>query len=233
MVDKSLLFSAMLDDDFQKILQEDAILDKLQRKRYNRSNEFFEYCFLGDGSIKLCGMPIKKLTPKRWSLLWILQNQFTIDSTKVQKKDIDEFFYIMTNEIKSIQEIVESVDFCAKNNINYEEALIDILQLITLTFKPMSMIQTSGYTEMSDEPFYGLPWLIHIGSVVSQMAGVSAEYAIENLSLNTCYYYILESLKEKGVKIMVQTQADINKAIFERTYELANDYYIKVYGKEN
>lgn len=221
----------MMDDDFQKIIETDKILESLQAKKYNRSNEFFEYCFLG-GAISICGLQIKKFTPKKWCLLWILQNQFTIDSKKVEKKDIDEFLYVITHEINSIQEVIHSVDFCEKNNIDYLEAQAEILTLIQLTFKPLTMLSASSIISMADEPFYGMTWLIHIGTVVSKMAGVPADEVINEYSLNTCYYYLIEELKEKGVKIMVQTEEEINKAIFERTYELANEYYLKVYGKE-
>lgn len=231
MVQKKLLLQCMMDDDFQKIIETDSVLEALQAKKYNRSSEFFEYCFLNDGLIKLCGLPVKKLTPKKWSLLWILQNQFTIDAKKVTKKDIDEFLYIMTTDIKSIQEVIYSVDFCTKNNINYEEAQSEILTLIQINFKPLTMLPASSIG-VADEPFYGMTWLIHIGTVVSRMAGVPAIQVINDFSLNSCFYFMIEELKEKGAKIMVQTEDEINKAIFERTYELANEYYLKVYGKE-
>jgi hypothetical protein len=51
------------------------------------------------------------------------------------------------------------------------------------------------------------------------MANVSAIEVINDFSLNTCFYYMLEDFREKGVKgIQVQTDAEINKLIFERTY---------------
>lgn len=232
MVAKNILLKCMMDDEFQKIFQEDEILEKLEKQRYNRTNEFFEFCLLDkEGSISLCNMPVQKLTPKKWCLLWILKNQFTINAKKVTKQDIDNFLYVITHDINSIQQILNAVDFCTKNQIDYEQAEREILQYITINFKPLTMLPTV-HSGMEEEPNYGIQWLIHLSSTVARMAGVSAVEVMNHYSINTCYYYLIEDLKEKGVKIMVQSDEAISKAIFERTFELANDYYERVYGKE-
>ena len=39
MIDKKLLYACMQDDEFEKILSNDAVLDELERMKYNKCDE--------------------------------------------------------------------------------------------------------------------------------------------------------------------------------------------------
>lgn len=232
MIDKKLLFKAMMDDAFQDLISNDLILDLLESKKYNKSSEFFQLCcYLKDGNIKICGKQIKKLTPKIWCILWILQNKFTTDATQVENKDIDQFLYVLINGLDSLSQLLDAVDFCVKNNIDYEQARLDILNFIQLNFKPLTFLPKQSNTVIAEQPYYGVEWLTRLSAQVASVTNLNATDIAENMSINTCYYYYLYYCADKGVKgIHVQTEDQINKLIFDRTYQLANEYYLANYG---
>lgn len=231
MVNKEL-FAVMQDDEFEKILNADQVLDELERSKYNRQDEYFQFLNVTGNLFKICGIHVQPLTPAIWCFLWILENGYTLRTKPVTNEDTDMFLYIISHGIKNIGNSLtelyfDSKEYCSQNNIAYDEAQIDIKTTIGLTFKPLEMVPNLSSTEHLEENVFDVDWLTRICSIVAEETNYTPEYIMFQMSLNSCYYYYVNHLRKNDTKNLIRkrTSGEINQAIYERTVELAQQYY--------
>ena len=94
MIDKKLLYACMQDDEFEKILSNDAVLDELERMKYNKCDEYFQFLFSTQNLFKINHISIQPITPAIWCFLWILENAYTLRKKDITNDDTDMFLYI-------------------------------------------------------------------------------------------------------------------------------------------
>lgn len=237
MIDKKLLFQCMQDDEFEKILNDDEVLDALEKKKYSRQDEYFQFISNCNGNLFVSGMLVQPITLSVWCLLWILENAFVTHARSIENEDIDLFMYILTKGIKNIssslsQLYIDSKDFCKKHNLDYEETKYDIFGLIQIAFKPLEMLPSfDNLKDEKGEVSFDVDWMMRLANIVSKQTSYSLDLIINNLSLNTVYYFYINHLRETDIKNLIKKRSsgEINEAIFKRTYELAEEYYKKNY----
>lgn len=232
MVDKKLLFAAMMDDQFQNIIRDDQILNQLENKRYNKAQQLTHYNALFNRKARIDKLEVNQLTLSRWSLLWILQNAFAAGKEQITNIDVDLFVYVLDCQLHQLNEyaLINSVDYCKKIGIDYKIATADILYLIKSSFSSLKMLSDTQTTDGGDI-FFGADWVLHMVSIISQECNESTDYIIHHMPLCLCYLYLIQAVRKTTTKqIFRLTDDDINKQIFQRTYQLANIYYQKNYG---
>lgn len=232
MIEKKQLFAAMMDDAFQQILKNDQILQQLESKKYNKQQQLMLFNALFDKKIKIDKLEVNNLTLSRLSLLWILDNAFITDKDQVTNTDIDLFVYVLDSQIQQLSEhaLINSVNYCAKMGVDYVNALTDIYYIIKHSFSSLKML-AENQTTIGGESFFGVDWVTHMVSIISNECNESSNYIIHHMPLCLCYLYLIQAVRKNNNKqIFRLTDDQINKKIFERTYQLAQLYYRKNYG---
>ena len=85
------LLQSMMDDQFQKILQEDVILNELEKEKFNTKNAFWEVRSILSPVFEIDGYKVSAITPAIWSVLYTLDNAYTNES-EITDFDTDLFY---------------------------------------------------------------------------------------------------------------------------------------------
>lgn len=225
---------AMMDDEFKKILANDPVLDDLEKEKYNPKDEFFALMHVLSSVYKICGINCCYITPAIWSYLWSIGNAFTLAGTKeITEVDIDIFMYILSKNITEIDEdfVVKSARFCELHGINYIEARLDLMEMIHIAFRPLEMIPRDGNIGNAEDVQFDADWLTYLVSIACQMSNRNSRDIMYNMSLTECFYYLVQ-YRRKNETIKKRNSAEIDKAIYERYYELGKEYWEKNYKED-
>ena len=90
------------------------------------------------GKSSLQDLIFHPLTLSIWSFLYSIKNSYVVGGT-ITEKDTDVFLYILHHQLSNITDDLfeDSKDFCVKNNIEYIDAKLYILEMIELSFRPL------------------------------------------------------------------------------------------------
>ena len=221
---------AMLDDEFQKILEKDPILDELEKSKHDPKTGYFELMMALSKVFTVDGVTVSCITPAIWSYLYAIGSPYTQDG-EIHQIDTDIFLYILHNGIEKIdRDLVDNAaGFCEQHGINLDTAESDLRMLIYLSFRPLEMLADT--TTHTDKPRFDLDWLTHIVSVVAPMTGKTSDQIIYDTSLCECLYYCIQKAREFDYKheIRRRNSDEINGEIYLRTMELGRQYWEKNY----
>ena len=65
------------DQEFQRIIETDAVLDKYDEETYDEKKEFFSLIwFLGLAPVAVGRLPLRPLSPAKWAFLWGIGNAY-------------------------------------------------------------------------------------------------------------------------------------------------------------
>lgn len=222
---------------FNKILQNDEVLNDLQKEKNNQCLQYLELMSFVSKRLNICGLKVIPFTPVIVSFLYAIDNRFfNGKKEQIRKLDIDVVMYILTHGIECISQdlIQQALEFCAKNNINYQEAHYQILTLIALAFRPLEMIPY-GENEKSEIPHYNLDWLTRIVSIACMMTNKTSDQIAFNMSLTEIYSYIIQYMRKNDTKneIKRRNSIEIDEAMYLRTIELGKKYLESKKGVKN
>lgn len=227
------MMTAMLDDDFQAILQQDPVLDELEKSKYNPQTAYFELMMMLSRIFRVDGVAVSCITPAIWSYLYSIGSPYT-QGGEIHQIDTDLVLYILHNGLSNIDEdLIEKANgFCEANGINIDTAELDIKTLIYLTFRPLEMLANTS--THSEKPRFDIDWLTHIVSVVAPMTNKTAEEVIFDMSLCECLYYCVHKAREFDYKheIRRRDSDEITQAIYERTLALGKQYWQEHYASD-
>lgn len=220
----------MQDDDFRQILANDKIIEQLEKEKFNPQVEYWELMQVLSGKSSLENVVFKPLTLALWSFLYSINSPYVVQGQKT-KKDTDVFLYLLHYGFQGLTDNLfqDSKDFCLNNNIDYTRGQLYILQMITLSFRPLQLLpKTQGITEKSR---FNLEWLTSMLSIVYKQSGCDRLYILHKMSLIQVFYYVINYLKQNDVKNQIRRRntAQIDAQIFKRTYELGELYYQQNY----
>lgn len=218
---------AMQDDDFQIILQNDEILDELEKAKFSTQQEYAELMYTFSGKISINDIEFNILTLGIWCFLYSIQNKIVCGEENITETDIDVFMYLLHYGYDAVSDNLyeDSKDFCLKHDIDYVQAQISIYKLIKIAFRPMEMLPSQFGT--NEKSRFNLEWLTSILSTVCRMVNCDREYALYKMSMAECFYYVVHHLRENDVKgqIRRRNSDQINAEIFKRTMDLGKIYY--------
>lgn len=132
----------MMDDEFAKILNNDPVLNELDKLKFNEKDEFLELMILLNNQVKICGVDVHAITPAIWSFLYAIKSPFVVQNgNEISELDIDVLMYILHNGLNKIKDNLFSVanGFCKSKNLNYYIVEKDLLDLIRLAFRAVEM----------------------------------------------------------------------------------------------
>lgn len=225
------MIHAMMDDEFHKILENDPVLDALEKEKYNAKDEYFALMQILNPVYMISGIPCSYITPAIWAYMWSIGNAYTQSGGKeITENDTDMMMYVLHHGITSIDDdyVLKSARFCELHGISYIEARLDILQMIYIAFRPLEMIPSSG---SGDNPMYDADWLTKVVSVACQMTNRASNDIMYNMSLTECYYYYIQYMRRNDYnnEYKRRNSAEIVKASWDRTMELGREYWEKNY----
>ena len=221
------LLLAMLDDEFQKILQNDAELDRLEKEKNNPTDEYFQLMMILSKIFKISGVTVSCITPAIWAFLYAIDNAYAVSGKTVTDIDTDIFMYLLSKGLKNANKdlLQQAVGFCKSKGLDYIETAIDLKTMVYLSFRPVEML--SGYQMSGDETRYNADWLTRVVSVVCPMTGKTSDQVIFNMSLTECFYYFIQQARKYDTQGLIKRRNsdEINEAIYLRTIELGKEYY--------
>ena len=232
------LYKLMQDEEFKNILENDEVLNDLEKQKNNQALQYLQLMSFISKRLNICGLKVIPFTPVIVSFLYAIDNRFfNGKKEQIRKLDIDVVMYILTHGIECISQnlIEDALEFCAKNNINYQEAHYQILTLIALAFRPLEMIPY-GENEKSEMPHYNIDWLTRIVSIACMMTNKTSDQIAFNMSLTEIYSYIIQYKRQNDPKNMIKRRntIQIDQAMFLRTIELGKKYAeMKMGGNKN
>ena len=225
-MDMQKIFQVMMDDKFKQILQNDIVLQQLEKAKFNIKDQYLQLMLTLNKTVKICGLPCQVLTPALWSFLYTIQNGFVVKN-KIKKKDIDVFLYMLNNGFsKTDQNLFEKAkNFCVSKHISYFEAENDIKNLIYLSFRALQMFPHVASSNQVTR--FDLDWLTKIVSMVCAMTNYKADYVMYECSLTQCFYYAIQYARKNDTKNEIRryNTDEINEMIYNRTIELGIQYY--------
>lgn len=226
MQEKLQILLVMQDDDFREILASDKKIEELEKEKFNPQIEYWQLMQILSGKSSLQGLIFKPITLALWSFLYSIQSPYVIGG-ETQEKDTDIFLYLLHNGFQGLTEDLfqESKDFCLKNQIDYAQGKLYLLQMINLSFRPFELIPKTG--EITERSRFNLQWLCSIVSIVYKQVGCERFYILYRMSMIEVFYYVINHLKENDIKNQIKRRnsAEIDAEIFKRTYELGQIYY--------
>lgn len=218
---------AMQDDDFQLILKSDEILDELQKQKFSIQDEYAELMYIFSGNTALKNVELGVFTLGLWCFLYSIRNSI-VCGDQPTKQDIDVVLYLLHTGYDGVSEnlYTDAKNFCEKNGISYESALIAIFEMIKISFRPLEMIPSYCGND-GEKTRFNLDWLTHIVSMVSKMVNCDREYILYKMPMVQAFYYMIQHLKENDIKreIRRRNTDEINGEIFKRTMDLGKIYY--------
>ena len=222
------LLQDMQDQEFQKILQNDEILNELDKQKNDAALQYLELMSFITKRFKICGIKIIPFTPVIVSYLYAIDNRFfNGKNEKIRPVDIDVIFYILSNGFDVISENLfeEALQFCPKHNITYPEAHLQILNLIHLSFRPLEMWPQMAINN-GQQAHYNLDWLTKILSIVAEMTNLDVNYIAYNMALTEVFSYVIQYLRKGDTKgnIRRRNSIQIDGEIYKRTIELGKEY---------
>lgn len=224
-IDKIL--PVMLDDEFAKILTNDPVLNELEKLKFNEKDQFLELMILLNNQVKICGVEVNAITPAIWSFLYAIKSPFVIRDKKIKNLDIDVLMYILHRGINRISDNLFAVanGFCKSKNLNYFVVEKDLLDLIRLAFRAVEMFpagQANG-----EQPAFNADWLTRIVSMACQVTNETATNIMLKMPLTACLYYVAQYARKNDIHntIKRRNSAEIDAAIYERTFQLGKQYY--------
>lgn len=225
------IYHAMLDDEFHRILENDPILDELEKSKHSPQLQYFELMMCMSRVFKIDGVTVSCITPAIWSYLYAIGSPYTTDG-KINDIDTDVVLYILHNGLSKIdEELIEKANgFCEANGINRDTAEGDLKTLIYLSFRPLEMLVATG--QQQEQQRYDLDWLTHLVSVVSPLTNKTSDDVIYNTSLCECLYYCIQEARKYDYKheIRRRNSEELNEAIYERTLALGKQYWQEHYA---
>lgn len=225
-----MMLALQADDDFQKILQNDEILNQLENEKFSEKEEFTELMSVFSGKISINDIEFNMLTLGMWCYLYSIKNAI-VCGEKVEKRDVDIFLYLLHEGYDGVSENIfsEAENFCVNNGIDYTSAEIAIYQLIKIAFRPLEMIPSRIPSE--NKPHFNLEWMTGILSTVCRMTNCTRQFALYKMSLSESFYYFIHKLKENDYKnqIFRRNSGQIDAEIYKRTFELGKKYYYEKY----
>ena len=224
------IYQAMLDDEFRELLNNDPVLDELEKQKYNPKTSYFELMMAISKVFMIDGVTVSCITPAIWAYLYAIDSPYT-NNGEIHEIDTDIVLYILHNGIQKVdKDLIDKADgFCKEHQINPDTAEFDIKNLIYLSFRPLEMLVNQAKTD--EKTRFDLDWLTHIVSVVSPLTGKTSDEVIFDTSLCECLYYCIQRAREFDYKneIRRRNSDEINAEIYQRTMSLGREYWEKNY----
>lgn len=220
------IMQAMLDDDFQQILKNDKELNELEEQKNKKLDQFNQLCCILFKRFKIAGITCIPITPAIWSFLYCINNRIVIGGN-INKDDVDEFMYILHNGIQILDDdfLKNAHGFCLQNNIDYQYALCEILDMVKLTFRPLQMFPQKSIKD--DDVRFNVDWLTKIVGMACSICNKPSDQIMMNMSLCQCLYYVVQYCRGNDAdnNIKRRNSDQINEAIYLRTMQLGKQYY--------
>lgn len=225
---KNDILLAMCDDEFQNILENDKVIQGLQKEKFNAHDEYWQLMTVFSAKNELEGVLLNPITVGMWCFLYSIKNPYVIGGKK-EEKDTDVFMYLLHTGFDGLKQSLyeDAKDFCKKHELSYIQAQLYLLQMIALAFRPLEMISTTGVKHSGDGVHYNLQWLTGIISVVHEQTGEDKYAIMYRMSLLQSFYYVINHLKKGDIhnRIRRKNSDEINAEIYKRTMELGQIYY--------
>jgi hypothetical protein len=226
------MMQAMLDDDFQTILENDPVLDELEKAKYDPQTSFFELMMILSKTFTVDGVVVSCITPAIWAYLYSIGSPYATDGD-VHEIDTDIMLYVLHNGIRSVDRnlIDKANGFCASHRIDPQTAEADLKMLIYLSFRPLEMLPHAS-TQSDEKVRFDADWLTHLVSIVCPLVGKTSDEVIYDTSVCECMYYMIQRARENDAKgeIRRRNSDEINEAVYIRTMELGREYWEQNYG---
>ena len=225
------VLKSMQEKQFFEILNADEVIKDLQSLKFDEKSEILELFQVFSKKFKMFDLQFNCLTAGFVAFLFSIKNKFFyLDDGQPQNLDIDCFLYLLHCGFGSIEDnFFENANgFCKRHNIDYEQAKINILRIISNTFRPMRYFVSDENKENDKKSRFNLHWLTMIVYSVSKTINATRDEIIYKIPLNECLYYCLHLAKENDVKKRVKnelTNLEIDGLIYKRTMELGKIYH--------
>lgn len=220
------IMQVMLDDKFQQILQNDKVLNELEAQKNNKLDEYYELSCILFKRFKIAGITCIPITPIIWCFLYCIKNRIVCGGA-VNKDDVDEFLFLLHNGIQVLDQdfLKNAHGFCDKNDIDYEFALSEILDMIKLSFRPLEMFPRPSVKDQDVR--FNVDWLTKIVGMACKVCNKTSDQVMLNMSLCEALYYVVQSSRENDIdnSIKRRNSDQINEAIYLRTMQLGKQYY--------
>ena len=219
---------AMQDQQFQKILENDQVINNLEKEKYDETMQFQQLMSILSKIFKINGVIVQVLTPAIWSFLYCIGSPFTIKKKKVEKIDVDIFMHILSNGISNLSDdlISDAAGFCDKNKIDWKETQRDINTFIYLSFRPLEMLPIT-MLNTTEQVRYNSDWLTRLVAVVAPLTNKKSDDIIFNMSLTECFYYVIQNARKNDDKNLIKRKNSdqIEAEIYMRNLQLGKKYY--------
>lgn len=230
------------DVEFNKILNEDKILDELEDREIDK--EFEHICagvMLGK-NLSMLDHTFKPLTAIAVCKMWCNNNPIITGNGKLEMKHFDEFFKLL--EYPESEE-----DFDGYTLANYGDCLEHLDKIVEfelkLAFFPLNMFPSSEIKSNSQTCFDS-DWLMKCAAIACRIGNFSLDDALR-LPLHVISSLFIQNARIEGVKnierqapeeILRQQAYRVSELVIDRLIELGRinksdrDYYIELVTKE-
>lgn len=226
--------------DFQAIFAADPVLDELERERYNDHLEFLLVMDALHQCFRIGSAPVQSITPAVWSILWTIGNAYTRRHEKNAKDptdtDADIFLWMLANGSRASIDLHEipgaASGFVQSSGLTFEQADAEIGSMIALAFAPLALLPPKKAD--GEAMRYDADWLVWLSSLAAKASNESMSYCMTGMPLSVCYWHYINNQRSCDYKheIRRRPDAEICRAILDRSNELCRDFLKKKYRKK-
>ena len=176
------IFACMADDKFKEIMQNDEVLNELEAQKNNKVDQYFELSCILFKRFKIAGITCIPITPIIWCFLYCIKNKIVCGG-EVNKDDVDQFLYLLHNGIEVLDEdfLKKAHGFCVENDIDYQYALTEIIDMIKLTFRPLEMFPRPNIKDQDVR--FNVDWLTKVVGMACRICNKTSDEVMLNMSL--------------------------------------------------
>ena len=226
------------DQEFQRIIETDAVLDKYDEETYDEKKEFFSLIwFLGLAPVAVGRLPLRPLTPAKWAFLWGIGNAYAREKKDAKPVDADVFLFILASDLRDLGCTVPEIPgkasgTAAAAGLSFQQAHQEIEYLIAVAFLPLQLLPRK---KPQEDPHYDTEWLADVVSVVSKESGENASFILHDMPMNSVCAYVVSAKKSVDIKHEVGRRApeQINEDIMDRAYALGAEYLAQKRNPKN
>ena len=222
--------------EFNDILAGDAVLQELEKSRYNSEAEkqlLLEVLQLGD--YRIGKLPVRPLTVAKWSFLWMLESPFVVGGAATIC-DWDIFLYVLSQmDLRltncSIAEIAKQAEgYALATGLDADRLVSEVKSVIKSAFLPFEMMPSLP-TGNPENSIYDGVWASFMASAAARESGMNFYYCLHQMSLSCVCSLIVNWRRRESIdgnKIQRRTPLEVETKINERIDVLAKEYIRKI-----
>lgn len=216
--------------EFQKQLNEDRELDRLEALQYNIRDEYTALMENLGLARPVGSLPAGPVTPACWCMLCASENPYACGG-KVRPHDMDQFLYLLARGVRDLPSGAASLaekaaGFLALTGLTPGAAHIFLTERVRTAFLPLKLLPPATENGGEAQEHFDADWLNRVCAQAARRTMTPIGEVIHGMSMNQVCWQYVGFLREhdRDHRIRRRPESETARKIMERVYELGRSF---------